>query len=114
MIPFFCFYIYNLFMVKKQIQKHNFLNGGPERQYSLNFDIEDQDTIGIAGENIFAFRTTTQVNPQFSMVDINGNDIFVVTEEQIRWRGSDLITEERLREIINSSVEERIREMGLI
>lgn len=113
MIPFFCFYIYNLFMVRKQIQKHDFLNGGPERQYSLNFNTEDQDTIGIAGENAFAFRAT-QINPQFSMVDINGDDIFVVTENQIRWRGADLVTEERLREIINSSVEERIREMGLI
>ena len=101
-------------MVKKQIQKHDFLNGGHERQNSLSFNIDDQDTIGIAGENIFASRTTTQVNPQFSMVDNNGNNIFVVTENQIQWRGSDLITEERVREIINSSVDERIREMGLI
>lgn len=113
MIPFFCFYIYNLFMVKKQIQKHNFLSGGPEIQYSLNFNFEDQDTIGVAGENHFAFRTT-QINPQFSMVDINGNDIFVVTEEQIRWRGADLVTEERLREIIEDRVEQRIRDLGLI
>lgn len=113
MVPFFYFYIYNLFMVKKQIQKHDFLNGGPERQYSLNFDIEDQDTILVVDGNAFTFRTT-QINPHFNMVDDNGDNIFVVTENQIQWRGSDLITEERLREIINSRVEERIREMGLI
>jgi len=48
------------------------------------------------------------------MVDNNGDHIFVVTENQIQWRGSDLITEERISEIINSSVEQRIREMALI
>lgn len=86
-------------MVKKQIQKHNFLSGGPEIQYSLNFNIEDQDTIGVADGNNFAFRAT-QINPQFSMVDNNGDDIFVVTENQIRWRGADLVTEARVRELV--------------
>lgn len=91
-------------MVRKQIQRHDFLNGGPERQYSLNFNVEDQDPIGVVG----GF-STTQVNPQFSMVNNNGDDIFVVNENEIVWRGQTLVTEERVREI----VEEEIRLLGL-
>lgn len=83
-------------MVKKQIQKHDFLNGGPERQYSLNFNFDAQDSINIGGHNL-TIGNMEQINPQFSMVDTNGNDIFVVTEDQIRWRGADLVTEEKMR-----------------
>ncbi len=94
-------------MVRKQIQKHDFLNGGPERQYSLNFNSEGQDTINIG---LGGITNTPQINPQFSIVNNNGDNIFMVTENEIRWNGQNVMTEERINEI----VETRIRELGLI
>lgn len=94
-------------MVRKQIQKHDFLNGGPERQYSLNFNSEGQDTINIG---LGGITNMPQINPQFSIVNNNGDNIFMVTENEIRWNGQNVMTEERINEI----VETRIRELGLI
>jgi hypothetical protein len=86
-------------MVKKQIQKHDFLNGGPEIQYSLNFDVDS-----------FGVEPATTINPQFRLTNANDGDILLVTENELRWNGQNIMTEDRINEI----VEARIRELGLI
>lgn len=82
-------------MVKKQIQKHDFLSGGPVLQYVIPFIADDTITIG----NI-----TNHHRPVFSMVDNDGNNIFNVNEEQINWMGRNLVTEERLIELIDQRI----------
>lgn len=95
-------------MVRKQIQKHDFLNGGPEIQYSLNFDV---DSFGVEPATaMFTIGNHTTINPQFRLTNANDGDILLVTENELRWNGQNIMTEDRINEI----VEARIRELGLI
>jgi len=95
-------------MFRKQIQKHDFLNGGPEKQYSLNFGV---DSFGVdTPTGMFTINNHTAINPQFRLNNIDNGEIFLVTENVLRWNGQNLITEDRINEL----VEARIRELGLI
>lgn len=87
-------------MVKKQIQRHDFLNGGPVKQYI--FDFNGDDTITIGGDNNINFITAIDnpFTPEFILNNNSGDNIFVVNENQLRWRGSDLVTEARFRELV--------------
>jgi len=95
-------------MVRKQIQKHDFLNGGPEKQYSLNFDVDSFVVDSPIGT--FTIGNHAAINPQFRLNNIDNGEIFLVTENVLRWNGQNVITEDRINEL----VETRIRELGLI
>lgn len=100
MVPFFLFYNYILIMVKKEIKKHLFLKEEPillwgNQTYIVNDDIEVNNTT---------------INPFFRLNNNTGDSIFVVNENEIVWRGQTLVTEERVKGI----VEEQMRELGLI
>ena len=86
-------------MIKKQIQKHNFLNGGPVLQYEIPlFGGIDVGNIIIGEQNIFT--------PQFILNDENGNNIFRVTRDMITYQDQPLVTEDRLREILREMMNE--------
>lgn len=104
MVPFFYFYHYNLFMVKKNIKKHSFLEEEPIFLFWGNETYVTDPYLTI-GSNI-----NTHINPSFTLNNNTGDSIFIVNENEIVWRGQTLVTEERVREI----VEGQMRELGLI
>ena len=98
-------------MVKKEVKKHSFLKEEPilfggNEDYIVNGDIVSNFGVD---NNI-----TLDVNPfRLNSIRLNnntGDPIFFVNENEIVWRGQTLVTEERVREI----VEEQMRELGLI
>jgi hypothetical protein len=98
-------------MVKKEVKKHSFLKEEPilfggNEDYIVNGDIVSNFGVD---NNI-----TLDANPfRLNSIRLNnntGDPIFVVNENEIVWRGQTLVTEERVREI----VEEQMRELGLI
>lgn len=100
MVPFFYFYNYIFIMVKKEIKKHFFSKEEP----ILLLGNETYIVNGV-GDNI-----TLDTNPYFRLNNNTGDSIFVVNENEIVWRGQTLVTEERVKGI----VEEQMRELGLI
>ena len=69
-------------MVKKQIQKHNFLTGGPVIQYEMDFGITTIN--GSAGALVWGDSTLIVTDNTTYSIDI-----------------SQLVTEERVRQMIS-------------
>jgi hypothetical protein len=87
-------------MVKKQIQRHDFLTGGPVLQYEIPFvgGTWDYDT-WVPQDIVF---DTIQIIPGITVNDNIGNNIiFQANEDTIQWMGQEVMTEERVREIVN-------------
>ena len=87
-------------MVKKQIQRHDFLTGGPVLQYEIPFadNTWDYDT-WVPQDIVF---DTNQIIPGITVNDNIGNNIiFQANEDTIQWMGQEVMTEERVREIVN-------------
>jgi hypothetical protein len=87
-------------MVKKQIQRHDFLTGGPVLQYEIPFvdGAWDYDT-WVPQDIVF---DTNQIIPGITVNDNIGNNIiFQANEDTIQWMGQEVMTEERVREIVN-------------
>ena len=87
-------------MVNKQLQKHDFLTGGPVLQYeipfvngTMNYGTWDPQDIILDDD---------QVIPGITVNDNIGNNIiFQANEDTIQWMGQEVMTEERVREIVN-------------
>ena len=89
-------------MVKKQIQRHDFLTGGPVLQYEIPF------ADGTLNYNTYTWNAqdivfdTNQIIPGITVNDNIGNNIiFQANEDTIQWMGQEVMTEERVREIVN-------------
>jgi len=100
-------------MVKKEIKKHSFLKEESillwgNQTYIVNGD--DIVTIGINNHVTAENYVLGTINPHIRLDNTMGDSIFVVNENEIVWRGQTLVTEERVREI----VEEQMRELGFI
>lgn len=97
-------------MVKKQIQKHNFLTGGPVIQYEIPFE---DGTLGfntITPDNNLTIEFM-DLNPGITVNNRIGDIIFTATENQLQWVGSDIPTEERVREIFREEYYNILREI---
>lgn len=92
--PFFVLTII-LNMIKKQIQRHDFLTGGPVLQYEIPFDYDIWGAQDIVFDPGLVFPGIT-VNG-----DVGNNIIFQANEDTIQWMGQEVMTEERVREIVN-------------
>ena len=57
--------------------------------------------------------TDTPTPPSFTVTNGQGGVIFEANENQITWNGSDLMTEERVREIFREEIEEVLRRSGI-
>jgi len=91
-------------MVKKQIQKHDFLNDGPILQYELPLfnDINQRRHNNFITINDHQ----TQVIPQFTLNGVNGDNIFTVNTDVITYQNQSLVTEDRLKEIVREMMDE--------
>lgn len=93
-------------MIKKQIQKHDFLTGGPEIQYRLDLsDISFGNNLNnVTAENFIIWdadnNNIIDITPRMILRGTQDNNIFVVNENEISWNGRSLVTEERVREIV--------------
>lgn len=96
-------------MVKKQIQKHNFLTGGPVIQYEIPF--EDGTTVIPNNDVTIEFRDVRDVNPGITVNNQIGDIIFTATENELQWVGSNIPTEERVREIFREEYYNILREI---
>ena len=94
-------------MIKKQIQKHDFLNGGPVLQYEIPFhtNILNGDYITIDNSNTMGY-ATINIQPHTALHNHQGDNIFRVDENRITYYDHDLVTENRLREIVQEIVDE--------
>lgn len=97
-------------MVKKQIQKHNFLTGGPVIQYEIPFEGGTLGFNTITPDNNLTIEFM-DVNPGITVNNQIGDIIFTATENQLQWGGSDIPTEERVREIFREEYYNILREI---
>jgi hypothetical protein len=100
-------------MVRKQIQKHNFLTGGPVLQYEIPFNtnILNVDTITtVLVDNNY---TTTNFRPYMALDNQQGDNIFMVDEDRITYYGLDLVTEDRVRELVRETVMEVLNQRNI-
>jgi hypothetical protein len=87
----------------KTIPKHSFLDGSPfyyvsQREWGYIDELTGQINIPYDVD----FTTTITDTPTYQGVTVTngqGGVIFEANENQITWNGSDLMTEERVREI---------------
>lgn len=79
-------------MVKKQIQKHNFLTGGPVLQREIYF-----------GDDWMWTSTVTNNQPTFDVVSFS-------MDVQAYYNGEPMVTEERVREIFREEYYNVLRE----
>lgn len=90
-------------MVKKEIKKHNFLNGNPISEDDTlifgNIIAEPGSVFTIIGEN-------QRFIPQLTLNDEAGNNIFRVNEESITYYDQSLVTENRLLEMVQEIIDE--------
>ncbi len=96
-------------MIKKQIQRHDFLMGGPVLQYEIPFpnEILNVDNVTtLLGDYVINYNTTN-FRPQITLNNAQGDIIFRVDEDRVVYYDQELVTEDRVREI----VEERVREI---
>jgi hypothetical protein len=85
-------------MVKKEIQGHDFLNGGPIKQYRIDFG---DGLISVhPGDITIDSNIIPTFNSRFELNDSNGDNIFLVNEDRVSWMGQNLVTEERVLELI--------------
>jgi hypothetical protein len=103
-------------MVRKQIQKHNFLTGGPVLQYEIPFhtNILNGDTIStvLANDDLINY-TTTNFRPYMALDNQQGDNIFMVDEDRITYYDHDLVTEDRVRELVREAVMEVMNERNI-
>lgn len=92
-------------MIKKQIQKHNFLTGGPVLQREIYFGDDWTSTVT---DNQIIFDTNVDVG--ITIDNGAGNYIFTATENRLQWNGDDIPTEERVREIFREEYYNVLRE----
>jgi hypothetical protein len=100
-------------MIRKQIQKHNFLTGGPILQYEIPFNtnILNVDTITtVLVDNNY---TTTNFRPFMALDNQQGDNIFMVDEDRITYYGLDLVTEDRVRELVRETVMEVLNQRNI-
>ncbi len=101
----------------KKIPKHNFLDGSPfwyvsQREWGYVDGLTGQINIPYDLD----FTTTITDTPTYQGVTVTngqGGVIFEANENQITWNGSDLMTEERVREIFREEIEEVLRRSGI-
>ena len=91
-------------MIKKQIQKHNFLTGGPVSQREIYFGHDWTSTVT---DNPITF---ANVDVGITIDNGAGNYIFTATENRLQWNGDDIPTEERVREIFREEYYNVLRE----
>lgn len=99
-------------MVKKQIQKHNFLTGGPVLQYEIPFytNILNGDNIVMGYDMGYA---TTNFRPHMALHNHQGDNIFMVDEDRITYYDHDLVTEDRVRDIVREAIMEVMNERNI-
>ena len=85
-------------MFKKQIQRHDFLSGGPISQYEIPFQTEP----------IITNDRQTDIGITFN--NANGNTIFTANENGVFHGVEPLTTEERVREIFREEYYNILRE----
>ncbi len=104
----------------KTIPKHNFLDGSPfyydsQREWVYINELTGQINIPYDVPYDVDFTTTITDTPTYQGVTVTngqgvtvtngqGGVIFEVNENQITWNGSDLVTEERVREIFREEI----------
>ena len=100
-------------MVRKQIQKHNFLTDGPVLQYEIPFhtNILNGDIITtVLVDNNY---TTTNFRPHMALHNQQGDNIFMVDEDRITYYNHDLVTEDRVRELVREAIIEVMNERNI-
>ena len=105
----------------KTIPKHNFLDGSPfwyvsQRGWGYVDELTGQINIPYDTPYDLDFTTDISVTPTYQGVTVTngqGGVIFEANENQITWNGSDLMTEERVREIFRGEIEEVLRRSGI-
>jgi|694.fasta_scaffold98704_4 hypothetical protein len=100
-------------MIRKQIQKHNFLTGGPILQYEIPFNtnILNVDTITtVLVDNNY---TTTNFRPHMVLHNHQGDNIFRVDEDRITYYDQEIVTEDRVRDIVREAVMEVMNERNI-
>jgi len=95
----------------KTIPKHSFSDGSPfwyvsSREYG--YINEETGQINIPYDNLTF--TDCEVVPGITVNNNIGDVIFGVNENEITWNGSDLMTEERVREIFREEYYNILRE----
>tara|TARA_R110000868_G_scaffold151101_1_gene374697 strand:+ start:229 stop:540 length:312 start_codon:yes stop_codon:yes gene_type:complete len=96
----------------KTIPKHSFLDDSPfwyDSQREWGYVDELTGQINIPYDTPYdtpTYQGVTVTNGQ-------GGVIFEANENQITWNGSDLMTEERVREIFRGEIEEVLRRSGI-
>lgn len=102
----------------KKIPKHNFLDGSPfwyvsQREWGYVDELTGQINIPYDTPYDLDFTTTITDTPTYQGVTVTngqGGVIFEANENQITWNGSDLMTEERVREIFREEYYNVLRE----
>ena len=103
----------------KTIPKHNFLDGSPfwhvsQREWGYVDTLTGQINIPYDVPYDVDFTTTTDTPTQgVTVTNGQGGVIFEANENRITWNGSDLMTEERVREIFIQEIEEVLRSGGI-
>ena len=105
----------------KTIPKHNFLDGSPfwyvsQREWGYVDELTGQINIPYDTPYDLDFITTITDTPTYQGVSVTngqGGVIFEANENQITWNGSDLMSEERVREIFRGEIEEVLRRTGI-
>ena len=105
----------------KTIPKHNFLNGSPfwyvsQREWGYVDELTGQINIPYDTPYDLDFTTTITDTPTYQGVTVTngqGGVIFEANENQITWNGSDLMTEEMVREIFRGEMDEVLRRSGI-
>jgi len=101
----------------KTIPKHSFLDDSPfwydsQREWCYVDELTGQINIPYDTPYDVDFNTTITDIPTYQGVTVTngqGGVIFEANENQITWNGSDLMTEERVREIFMQEIEEVLR-----
>lgn len=102
----------------KKIPKHNFLDGSPfwvvsQREWGYIDELTGQINIPYDTPYDVDFNATITNVPTYQGVTVTngqGGVIFEANENQITWNGSDLMTEERVREIFRNEYHNVLRE----
>ena len=105
----------------KTIPKHSFIDDSPfwyvsQREWGYIDELTGQINIPYDAPHDVDFTTTITDTPTYQGVTVTngqGGVIFEANENRITWNGSDLITEERVREIFREEIEEVLRRSGI-
>ncbi|MDB4326344.1 hypothetical protein N9966_00865 [bacterium] len=105
----------------KTIPKHSFIDDSPfwyvsQREWGYVDELTGQINIPYDTPCDVDFTTTITDTLTYQGVTVTngqGGVIFEANENQITWNGSDLMTEERVREIFRGEIEEVLRRSGI-